>query len=1072
MRSGYHVIFIVPEQASFMAEHILSSISGSGLINVEVLSVERLCEQILQGSSRILPYLSEQGLAMTTRRIAEENSADLIAFPHAVKRQGFCKELADLFSTMKRASVTPEILQDVAENLDGATILKDKLLDISKLYAGSDAYLASRYLTSDDRVNAAIRLMKFSLVRHSHVYIQEFPAATNQLYSFFEELLLTAESVSVGILDDAEDRTDSLFAPMRSIRERLLSIAEKHRIPHDETVYKKHLGLEKSLIHLENHLFSYPYNKIYAGTTDHIHLYEATSRQSETDAAADAILEAVRGGFRYRDIVLLASDLSVYQIVLKRSFELRNIPFFLDQKRPILSHPAAELVQDALAAISGNYAPSDMLTLVKNCFCGISRQEAESFENYVLRYGIRGNRFLSEFNSGNDSADAENARKLLLAPLTELKNSLRGRTVREKLTAVYDYLVTLHLPEQLKEKSIALAESGRPREATEHAEIWKLLTELLDQLYMILGDTAMSRDDFLALIREGLASITLGAIPDTADRVLIGDTERTIVPEGIKMLLILGANDGMLPANRYDDSIINNAELQLLASKGLPVWDSADQLQEQDMLHLYSLFATPNERLYVSFSYTSDSGELQPSPVYLRLKNMFPGAVFRNNLAKQKTSLPSCARTGLRSLSDALREDGGVCVRPFTRELLAYYYSRSDYAELAGALEKTATGIISPASLDRDLAEALYKSDKAISASRLEQFNQCAFRHFIKYGLKAEKRKEQLEEYSDLGSFYHAMLQAFLNFCSIRGINIHSLDEQDVLEILDSITPSVKSSHHDGIFLDNVREKAGFFLNYSVAKQSILAMVRQIQAGDFDPVGAEVRFGDGCAFPAIPIDCGNGKILKLAGIIDRVDKASVPGSDYLRVIDYKTGGRSMDFAAIQAGINLQLPLYLSAVTALSGVPAAMYYMTIKADIPGDSENAAESLEKSFLLNGLTVSDEELIRCTDHNLSDSSSVLNSVSYKKDGTLTGSICTETEMSRILVRAKEIAGKTGRNIYSGKIEVGPMEKACKYCDYKSICRFETALPSCRVRKKGRLKRADFLDSLTAKEKTDELV
>ena len=78
--------------------------------------------------------------------------------------------------------------------------------------------------------------------------------------------------------------------------------------------------------------------------------------------------------------------------------------------------------------------------------------------------------------------------------------------------------------------------------------------------------------------------------------------------------------------------------------------------------------------------------------------------------------------------------------------------------------------------------------------------------------------------------------------------------------------------------------------------------------------GFEVGFGTGeeGALPAIPIP--NGKInALLRGYVDRVDVWKSPGSEYYRVVDYKTGKKDFDYCDVFNGVGLQMLLYLFAL---------------------------------------------------------------------------------------------------------------------------------------------------------------
>ncbi|MCR5073356.1 MAG: PD-(D/E)XK nuclease family protein [Clostridiales bacterium] len=1065
-QSGDRTYLVVPKQATFAAERRLMAASEGGMFGISVLSLDRLCDEILKSSGSPLPYLSEQGMSMATRRIAETNAGSLRAFSGAIHRQGFCSELSALISTMKRASIRPDDLASAMDRLGDGTILKDKLTDILLLYRESDSYLDSRFLTEDDRILSAIRYLPSSSLAGAHVFFDELPEMTGLFYQFLQSLLETAASVTIGITDDPSGADDELFKTVRMAEREIRNRAMESGVPVRIERFYRSPQHDKALLHLEKHFFSYPYAP-YHLSTDRLHVISAPGYQAEADAVCDSVIRQVKKGLRYRDIAVIVTEPDTYETALARSLGLRGIPYFLDSKKPLLSHPAANLVQAALAAISEKYAAPEMLELAKSGFAGLTREEADAFDNYVLRYAVRGGRFLSAFRGKDVPPEAESARVKLTVPLQKLRESLHGRTVREKLQALYGYLIDISLPQQLEQRSAELIAAGMPREAAEHAELWKLMTDLFDQLYVILGDTPMSREDFLSLIREGLSGVRMGVIPDTADRVLIGDTERTRLPDNIRVLYVMGATDGLLPKSRYDDGIIDNGELALLENAGLTVWQRTDLGSANDLLNLYQLFSAPSDELYLTFSQSGGSNELIPSPFVRRMKEMFHVPVTQAETGG--SSVPVCEKTGLRMLSEYLREDTkNGSYGPVTAALLDYYRKSPEYGELTDELEKASTGKISPAPLGTALSEELYGRVLNMAPTRLEKFNACPFRHFLEAGLGAKKRPEASVGAPEAGTFYHAMLDAFLNQCQKDGIDLKTVTDEQIGLIVEQITPQVLASDPDRVLETNERAAAELFIMVENAAQCIRALVLQYKSGSFRPYGSEIRFGDGCVFPAITLDLGNGRTAKLHGIIDRIDTVSDGDQQFARVVDYKTHGKKFDYGAIMDGISLQLPLYLQAVAAVSkdpqGVmrrlrPSGGYYMPVIAapSKDEDEENPVPELK----LEGLTVSDPFIIESTEENIDKKSRILKNVKRGKNGTLSGSLCSYGEMDHLLKEAVRISEETTRKILSGDVRISPIDGNCTYCDFKSVCRFDKRLGTCRTRKKKKVKQEQFFES-----------
>lgn len=116
-----------------------------------------------------------------------------------------------------------------------------------------------------------------------------------------------------------------------------------------------------------------------------------------------------------------------------------------------------------------------------------------------------------------------------------------------------------------------------------------------------------------------------------------------------------------------------------------------------------------------------------------------------------------------------------------------------------------------------------------------------------------------------------------------------------------------------------------------IAKRTLWALKKQWKAGSFTETRTEIEFGEGKALPPIRIDLGKGKQVILNGRIDRVDTEDEGSRVFVKIIDYKSSEKQIDYQKLQAGIQIQLPLYLSAVTRSEEVagkqviPVGMYY---------------------------------------------------------------------------------------------------------------------------------------------------
>ncbi len=77
-------------------------------------------------------------------------------------------------------------------------------------------------------------------------------------------------------------------------------------------------------------------------------------------------------------------------------------------------------------------------------------------------------------------------------------------------------------------------------EPEEYAQIYRLVMDLLDQIYELLGEEEISLQEFADILEAGFGEITVGTIPQNVDRIVVGDMERTRLKQ-VKVLFFLGS---------------------------------------------------------------------------------------------------------------------------------------------------------------------------------------------------------------------------------------------------------------------------------------------------------------------------------------------------------------------------------------------------------------------------------------------------------------------------------------------------------------------------------------------------
>ena len=573
--------------------------------------------------------------------------------------------------------------------------------------------------------------------------------------------------------------------------------------------------------------------------------------------------------------------------------------------------------------------------------------------------------------------------------------------------------------------------------------------EVLDQLYVIMGDETIGLKRYISVVKEGFAAHEINAIPATLDQVLVGSVERTRSRE-VRLLLVLGMNEGLFPRTRTDDGVIDDADLVKLSELGYELWQNTACLSEGDSFAVFCALNKATEQIVFSYPTSiSGAGAMDSPAVPCRLianiKSIFPlipvtdGTVGAAPVGNEELAFRTLGRR-IRRMVDTGVKDGETA-------LLAAHYSVSPkYRRAFKRITDEAFGAPTVRPLGKELARRLYGRSLYGSASRLEAFNNCPFRHFIQYGLGAAERKERKQKNTDLGSFYHEVLDAYVKYVSEKGLDWVKIDDEKTFAILREIVPPIMSSEKGYLLMDTARQRARLPGIIETVQYTCCAVTRHIARGSFRPAGSEVSFGRAdSVFPPLRIEAGDATFF-ISGIVDRLDSAAELNMN--RIIDYKSGGKDFSFEELNAGLQLQLPLYAAAVGAADTV--GMYYMPI-TDIPAGSAETGEAVKElnaklleRFRLNGLSLRDAAVLAATE-DFEGASSVVK-VKYDANGSPVGTgLVDEAELSEVISFAKRMAARTLERIFEGDAAVAParivkkQKAACRFCPYGDVCRFD---------------------------------
>ena len=336
-----------------------------------------------------------------------------------------------------------------------------------------------------------------------------------------------------------------------------------------------------------------------------------------------------------------------------------------------------------------------------------------------------------------------------------------------------------------------------------------------------------------------------------------------------------------------------------------------------------------------------------------------------------------------------------------------------------------------------------------VSASRVEDFYNCSFRYFCKFGLNARPRIRAEIDPMQRGTLIHYVLEMILS--TIGSKKLSSLTNVEIIALVDRFITMYFEQEMGNAADLSIRFKYNYRRLSKLIYSVVYHLAEEFAHSDFEANAFELDIDkDGQVKPE-QIILEDGGTIQIRGSIDRVDTYVHNGERYVRVVDYKSGNKSFNYSDILHGLNLQMFIYLFSLcndknAELTGIPAGVLYMHAARNIFNfNSRTAAANTIKSeenasFKMKGIVLdtADGEIAKAMDHELMGR---YIPVKAKKDGELTGKLARLEQLGYIHKKINEHVAQMGMELHLGNINQNPVKdkmhkNTCEYCDYKDVC------------------------------------
>lgn len=1067
-------VLIVPEQCSHEGDRALcASLPAGVLMDCEVLSFTRLAGRLTDAAGGGAAPMLDAGGRMLLMYAALRQAADTLSVYRAPSRKpAFLTGLLATVDECRSYRVEPETLMAAGEELGGQQ--GAKLRDLGLIYAAYRALEAQGAADPRSRLDRlAVQLEETKWAAGMGFYVYGFTDFTPQEEGVLSALMTQGELTTAFVCDPGDDPAE-IFRPALRAAKRLGRIAESGGVPVRQEMLERPLPRHPSLAFLEKHLFGVTPEAPWQGECAVTRIVAGDPRQEVEWCAAEILRLLREEGYRCRDIAVCARRMDGYGELVDSVFERYGVPVFRSAMEDVLEKPVLALVTSALSAAGSDYPYEELFRYLKTGLTGISEEERDLLENYVLTWDLKGSAWTREkpWNMhpegyGQEFSDADRdlverldgLRRRVITPLETLRKN-PDKTGRGWAMVLYQFLEDIDLPRRLVQRADALERRGDRNTAAQYRQLWDILAGGMEQCALLLGDRTLELDEFARLFSLALSQYDVGTIPVSLDAVTVGDAPRMADTE-IKVLFLLGADSNSIPDCALTPGLFTDQDRNVLSALEVELAPRQEDKLRREMTIAYETCCRPSERLYLS--YATGSGDNKKTPCFLweTIGTLFPDEPVRDgNDPVARLSAPDAAlELAGRNLTvaSALKEIPGLGERVARIEDAAHWQRGR---------------------LSRGAVDALFGPVVPMSATRLDLMNSCHFQYFLRFGLGAKPRQRAAFRATDYGTFVHAVLEDTLRSAREEGT---TLDNEAALELL---SQGAADRYEREVLTGLEGETARFRYLFGRMKQAAMAVTRSVCAelavSDFTPAAFELGFGPGKELPPVEVD--NGVRLRLGGFVDRVDQWEHEGKRYLRVVDYKTGKKSFDFSDVEDGRGLQMLLYLFALTregeGLFGpgevVPAGVLYVPARTPlVDGErgwsSEKVQQLRDRLLRRQGLVLDDPDVLAAMERTAGEYRFL--PVSGGRSGG--DYLATRSQLDTLDDYITQALRSAAGGLAAGNIDADPYwhsadKNPCRWCDYRAACHFEADCGDLRRYRRG-IGAAEFWEWL-ARRKEDE--
>ena len=742
-----------------------------------------------------------------------------------------------------------------------------------------------------------------------------------------------------------------------------------------------------------------------------IRIFEASSMYEEINNIVNIIKNK---SIDIKDVAIVGNSIDEYKPIFLTLFRDFNIDLDIS-KEYFSSSFTYKFIVCLLNCIIDEKDVNNFINLVRFGCIGISSTYKDTVDMFFERFG--NNYDIALKNGEKYDKNGFNVVKLAIDEIGQCLYELRldlefSNNIHDILCSILKFLENIKYNDFLSDKTEFMDEVARNKTVS----YWNCFSSLVHDIDKVYGKESISLVEFVSLFK-GISRNTEIKIDKKNGSLLICDINN-FYSYNKKYVFIVGGNQ----RDSFSfDSLVNSLErkrINVFLNSNL----TTDESQKRSILNkIATVISVKRELTYISASKTNTAG----TPLY-------PAFYFKNML----NAMQFCVEKPEKNSENILQLLLEIAEENYTQvENDSTYFKFLDLTE-TGEYNKRLLSALrfmyrNKSEFNIENSNKIFKEKDYYSVTMLESYNKCPFKHYIDYGIKPQSLNIFEESPADAGGYCHSAIKMFFNKAFVEKTDIYRLSEHDIAFFMEDIFNKIDSLHNDGTLDATNRNK---FLKQQIQNKvicSVYNIIRQLEYGEFKIFANEYNLS--LSNNLLQIVLPDGAIVNITGVIDRVDFLDKK----FKIIDYKSSDKDFSKELFDKGIQLQLPLYASAI---GGETAGFYYFHIQNPVL-DLDKKEVSLFKKFKLSGPT--NENSVNQIDNTLSPGcSSDVIPVQQLKSGEFSSrsQIYSNKEFEKIISEAKEIAKNTICSIRSSEAIAKPDkdENPCQYCEYNRICHY----------------------------------